>query len=110
MDDTGSISARRAAEQAARDSFGRLVAILAVQTRDIAAAEDALGDALVSALAVWPERGVPDIRRPGLSPQHATGFETRRVPGRCAAWPNLKSSDASRTALRCRHCRMNGYA
>ncbi|HSO48363.1 MAG TPA: DUF6596 domain-containing protein, partial [Rhizobiaceae bacterium] len=33
---------------------------LAVQTRDIAAAEDARGDALVSALAVWPERGVPE--------------------------------------------------
>jgi RNA polymerase sigma-70 factor (ECF subfamily) len=34
--------------------------MLAVRTRDIAAAEDALSDAFVSALRTWPERGVPD--------------------------------------------------
>ncbi len=49
----------RAAEQAARSSYGKLIAILAAQGRDIAAAEDALSDALVSALTVWPARGVP---------------------------------------------------
>jgi RNA polymerase sigma-70 factor (ECF subfamily) len=49
----------RAAERAARESYGKLVAILAVQDRDIAAAEDALADALVAALRVWPEQGVP---------------------------------------------------
>lgn len=52
-------SARRAAERAARGSYGRLVAILAAQDRDIAAAEDALSDALVSALRAWPRDGVP---------------------------------------------------
>jgi RNA polymerase sigma-70 factor (ECF subfamily) len=51
--------ARRAAESAARTSYGRLVAILAARTRDIAAAEDALADAFATALATWPERGVP---------------------------------------------------
>jgi RNA polymerase sigma-70 factor (ECF subfamily) len=51
--------ARRAAEQAARASYGRLVAILSARDRDIAAAEDALSDALVAALRVWPETGVP---------------------------------------------------
>ncbi len=50
----------RAAEAAARASYGKLVAILAVQGRDIAAAEDALSEALVSALTVWPQRGVPE--------------------------------------------------
>lgn len=52
--------ARRAAEHAARHSYGRLLAYLAARTRDVAAAEDALGDALHAALRTWPERGVPD--------------------------------------------------
>lgn len=52
--------AKAAAERAARASYGRLVAILAARTRDIALAEDVLGDALVRALQVWPESGVPD--------------------------------------------------
>jgi RNA polymerase sigma-70 factor (ECF subfamily) len=51
--------ARRAAEAAARGSYGRLVAILAARTRDIAAAEDALAEAFAAALRSWPERGVP---------------------------------------------------
>lgn len=49
----------RAAELAARNSYGRLVAYLAAQTRDVAAAEDALGDAFLKALKIWPEKGVP---------------------------------------------------
>lgn len=52
--------ARRAAELAARASYGRLVAYLARRSRDVAAAEDALGDAFVAALATWPRDGVPD--------------------------------------------------
>ncbi|MGQ3074922.1 MAG: RNA polymerase sigma factor [Ferrovibrionaceae bacterium] len=52
--------ARRAAERAARQSYGKLVAILSARTRDVAAAEDALADAFRSALQTWPERGVPD--------------------------------------------------
>lgn len=49
----------RLAEEAARASYGKLVAILALRTRDVAAAEDALSDALLAALAAWPQRGVP---------------------------------------------------
>jgi RNA polymerase sigma-70 factor (ECF subfamily) len=52
-------AARRAAEAAARGSYGRLVAILAARTRDIAAAEDALAEAFAAALRTWPGRGVP---------------------------------------------------
>ena len=55
----GPEDARRAAEQAARSSYGRLVSILSARDRDIAGAEDALSDALVAALRVWPESGVP---------------------------------------------------
>jgi RNA polymerase sigma-70 factor (ECF subfamily) len=52
--------AARAAEAAARRSYGKLVAYLAAGTRDVAAAEDALADAFASALADWPRNGVPD--------------------------------------------------
>ena len=53
------MNARRAAELAARNAYGRLVAYLAAQTRDVAAAEDALGDAFFAALNTWPNHGVP---------------------------------------------------
>jgi RNA polymerase sigma-70 factor (ECF subfamily) len=52
--------AHRAAELAARASYGRLVAYLGRRWRDVAAAEDALGDAFVAALATWPRDGVPE--------------------------------------------------
>jgi predicted RNA polymerase sigma factor len=50
---------RRTIEAVARDSYGRLLAFVAARTRDVAAAEDALGDAFVAALATWPRDGVP---------------------------------------------------
>jgi predicted RNA polymerase sigma factor len=49
-----------AAERAARESYGRLLALLAASTRDIALAEDALADAFERALRTWPRTGVPD--------------------------------------------------
>lgn len=52
--------ARAAAERAARHHYGRLLAWLAWQWRDIAGAEDALGEAFARALARWPADGVPD--------------------------------------------------
>ena len=52
-------AARRAAERAARDSYGRLLAFLAARTRDVAGAEDALAEAFASALQSWPADGVP---------------------------------------------------
>ena len=51
--------ARRAIESVARESYGRLVAFLASRTRDVAAAEDALGEALIAALTTWPRDGIP---------------------------------------------------
>ena len=44
---------------AARDSYGRLLALLSASTSDIAAAEDALADAFERALRTWPAQGVP---------------------------------------------------
>ena len=54
------MDARQAAEAAARASYGRLVAYLSSRSRDVAAAEDALGDALRAALERWPLDGVPE--------------------------------------------------
>ena len=52
--------ARTTAEAVARRSYGKLVAFLAVRTRDVAAAEDALSEAFAAALADWPRNGCPD--------------------------------------------------
>jgi RNA polymerase sigma-70 factor (ECF subfamily) len=51
---------RATAETVARRSYGKLVALLAARTGDVAAAEDALADAFAAALADWPARGSPD--------------------------------------------------
>jgi predicted RNA polymerase sigma factor len=47
------------AEQVARASYGRLLAILAAPRGDIELAEDALADAFEQALRSWPSSGVP---------------------------------------------------
>ena len=49
----------RSADVAARDSYGRLLALLAAATSDLAGAEDALADAFERALRTWPSQGVP---------------------------------------------------
>ena len=61
MDDVGALEsdARAAVEDAARRSYGKLVAFLAARTRDVAGAQDALSEAFVSALADWPRNGCP---------------------------------------------------
>lgn len=53
------MDSRRAAEQAAREAYGRLVAHLAARTRDLAGVQDAIGEALLAALESWPTTGVP---------------------------------------------------
>jgi RNA polymerase sigma-70 factor (ECF subfamily) len=51
---------RTAAERTARTSYGRLVALLAARTGDLALAEDSLSAAFEEALRRWPDGGVPD--------------------------------------------------
>lgn len=51
--------AHQAIERVARESYGRLVAYLCAHTRDVAGAEDALSEALLTALRVWPRDGLP---------------------------------------------------
>lgn len=51
--------AHAAAEMAARQSYGKLVAWLAWKWSDVCAAEDALSNAFITALKKWPEDGIP---------------------------------------------------
>ncbi|QMW21586.1 RNA polymerase sigma factor [Sandaracinobacteroides saxicola] len=46
-------------ETEARRAYGRLVALLACRSGDLAEAEDALADALLAALERWPVTGIP---------------------------------------------------
>jgi RNA polymerase sigma-70 factor (ECF subfamily) len=55
----GDEQAHETANEVARRSYGKLVAFLAARTHDVAAAEDALSEAFVSALADWPQNGCP---------------------------------------------------
>lgn len=50
----------RLAERVARESYGRLLAMLAARTREFATAEDALADAFAAALTAWPRTGAPE--------------------------------------------------
>ena len=59
MNRSGEESTHRTIERVARESYGRLVAYLSSHTHDLATAEDALSNALVSALTAWPRDGVP---------------------------------------------------
>src|SRR4051812_27292948 len=52
--------ARAAAEAAARQSYGKLIAWLSSRTNDVAGAEAALADVFAAALERGPRRGVPD--------------------------------------------------
>lgn len=55
----GAAAAHAAAERVARTAYGRLVAVLAAPSGDLALAEDALAGAFEAALTTWPEQGVP---------------------------------------------------
>ncbi|MEO1091465.1 MAG: DUF6596 domain-containing protein [Pseudomonadota bacterium] len=50
----------RATDRLVRLAYARLVAWLASEWHDVAAAEDALGDALRAALEAWPRTGIPE--------------------------------------------------
>ncbi|HEX6807880.1 MAG TPA: DUF6596 domain-containing protein [Gemmatimonadaceae bacterium] len=55
----GADDTHRTIERVARESYGKLLARLVAHTRDVASAEDILGDALAAALTTWPRDGVP---------------------------------------------------
>ena len=51
---------RASVEHSVRDAYGRMIALLASRSRNLAAAEDALSEALARALLRWPEFGIPE--------------------------------------------------
>ena len=55
--------AERAVEKVFRDEYGRVVATLIRQVGDFELAEDAVQEAVATALATWPQSGIP--RNPG---------------------------------------------
>lgn len=57
---TGDAATLQLADATARRSYSKLVAYLAVHTRNVAAAEDALSEAFAAALSDWPVNGCPD--------------------------------------------------
>lgn len=57
------VEVRRAVEAVARAEYGRLLAYLSSEFRDVDDAEDAVGEALLAALTSWPKDGVP--KQPG---------------------------------------------
>jgi RNA polymerase sigma-70 factor, ECF subfamily len=96
-------SAYRAAEDTARHAYGRLLAFLARDSRDIAAAEDALADAFAAALECWPRDGVPQrpeawllaaarrklvdaVRRAEVRERHATALAHAVEAAQERAW------------------------
>jgi RNA polymerase sigma-70 factor (ECF subfamily) len=85
-------AAARAAEQAARTAYGRLVARLAARARDVAAAEDALAEAFQAALRRWPEAGVPESPEAWLltAARRNLGHAARHRAVRTAAEPALE--------------------
>jgi len=59
VDGLTATAAAAALDETARRSHGRLVALLASWSRDIALAEDCVADAYAAAAEHWPGRGVP---------------------------------------------------
>jgi predicted RNA polymerase sigma factor len=86
--------AASALAEVVRESYGRLLALLAAPGRDIAAAEDALADAMERALARWPDAGVPDnpqawllvVARNGLRDTWKSAARRTNVPLDETAW------------------------
>lgn len=92
MSEATRAQAWRAAEGVARQAYSKLVAWLAWQWRDVAAAEDALGEALAKALERWPNDGVPAAPEAWLLTvakrellQHARRTRTSAAPETVAA-------------------------
>ena len=84
--------AEQTADAVARHSYGKLVAILARRTGDIAAAEDALAEAFATALVDWPRNGTPKSPEAWLiavARRRHTDAERRRRLGESAI-PHLE--------------------
>lgn len=82
----------RAADQAARHSYSRLIAYLSCRTGDVASAEDALADAFERAMHSWGKTGIPDHPEAWLlaTARNRLIDEGRRKSVRKSAEPTLQ--------------------
>jgi RNA polymerase sigma-70 factor (ECF subfamily) len=85
----GTPTVAHAVEQALREHWGRLLALLTGQLGSLDVAEDAVAEAFELALATWPRDGVPDrpeawlltaARRRGLDRLRRESTLTRKLP------------------------------
>src|SRR5262249_43335102 len=83
---------RRTIEAVARESYGRLLAYLSARLRDVAAAEDALGDAFVQAPTTRPRGRLP----PAPAAVPPTGARPRPLAGRRGTQPLKRPSPRAR--------------
>jgi predicted RNA polymerase sigma factor len=90
-----------------RESYGRLLALLAAPGRDIAAAEDALADAMERALTRWPEEGVPAnpqawllvVARNGLRDTWKSAARRKNVPLSETDWESDEFGNSDGSAV-----------
>ncbi|MBV8645136.1 MAG: RNA polymerase subunit sigma-70 [Candidatus Eremiobacteraeota bacterium] len=87
-----------AAERAAREGYGKLVAFLAARCGDVDAAEDALADAFTTALERWPADGVPRNPEAWLLVAARRRFVDRVRRERSADRAHDRLTDAARDA------------
>ncbi len=92
---------------AARDSYGRLLALLAASASDLASAEDALADAFEQALRTWPSAGVPGnpdawlltVARNRLRDHWKSAAVRRSLPGDAGPDPEAHVDDVDVEAI-----------
>ena len=63
MTELAAQNAQAIIDRTVREEWGRVISALMSVCRDFDVAEDALQDAVVTALRVWPAQGVPDSPR-----------------------------------------------
>lgn len=102
-----------AVTRAAQAAFGRIVASLAWRWRDLAAAQDALADALVAALESWPRDGVPACPEAWLTTaarrrllQAVLGLDAARVASAFLVSPAAMAQRLVRAKQRIRDARI----
>ncbi|MFN0028567.1 MAG: RNA polymerase sigma factor [Acidimicrobiales bacterium] len=101
---TVSLSASEVLQRTIRQEWGRLMAVLVRELRDLSLAEDCAQDAAVKALQRWPVAGVPD--RPGawlLVTARRRALDQLRREARLADKVELLQREAERTEAALRH-------
>ena len=89
-------------EHEARAAYGRLVALLAARSGDLAGAEDALAEALLAALERWPFDGVPANPQAWLltvARRRSIDRSRRRVHADCAQAELIRMQEEAEASM-----------